>query len=157
MKFTEKLNNLFEETINVDGDDGIEKIKVGNISKNSKGWKTASSGDRSFISKDGKVYMEVNDESLLEFKVPKDYEGKLKHVKKKGNVITFKNKDVEFRGEQRRQIIVNKVKKSKNGVSLEGEKMEFLGGDFAKTKTFKSEEELVDAVDWDWISKNAMR
>ena len=93
--------------------------------------------------------------NILEFKVPTDLAGKLKHVKKKGNILTFKKEDVEFNGSPRKQIIVDKFKKSAKGVYIEGQKLPMIGGAM-KTKVFKSEEELVDAVDWKWISKNAM-
>jgi hypothetical protein len=94
--------------------------------------------------------------SLFEAKIPQDLEGRIKHVKKKGNILTFKKEDVEFSGEKRKQIVIDKVKKSSNGISLEGAKLEFMGGASAKTKVFKSEEELVDAVDWKWMNKNTM-
>jgi hypothetical protein len=93
---------------------------------------------------------------ILEVKIPNDMQGKIKYVKKKGNILTFKNDDVEFDGKKRKQIIVDKFNKSASGFYIESEKLKLLGNKQAKTKTYNSEEDLVNAVDWHWMSKNVM-
>lgn len=61
----ESLNNIDATpkkgiTIKVDSDDGIETIKNAVISNNNKKWKVAKVDNRFFISKDGRIYMEVD-------------------------------------------------------------------------------------------------
>jgi hypothetical protein len=94
---------------------------------------------------------------VLEAKVPEDEKGKISYVKKRGNIITFKDDVIDFDGKKRKQIVVDKLHKDNQGLYLESKKLKLLGDKSSKSKVFKSEKELIDAVDWNWMSKNTTR
>lgn len=73
-------------------------------------------------------------------------EKKIKFVKKKGNIITFKEPFFPkgTLNESRTQIIVMGTRKEKSGaIKLEGR--------FYDSNWYNSMQDLLDAVDWDWM------
>jgi hypothetical protein len=65
-----RIQNILEAdikiTVDMDGEDVIETVKdVKMLPDNSKGWKVAQKGNQYYISKDGRIYMEV-DKKLAE-------------------------------------------------------------------------------------------
>lgn len=76
------------------------------------------------------------------------YEKKLQFLKKKGNIITFK-KPFYPQGtpnENRRQIIVHSLKRQRTGEIK-------IAGAYYDSDWYKSQDELIDAIDWNLMEE----
>lgn len=92
---------------------------------------------------------------MHEVKIPSDDKGRLKFLGKKGNVITFKK---PFKM-QDSKLSPDMMKKNKSGMVSQVVASELKGnqiiGTLYSTPKFKSEKELLDAVNWQWMGKNS--
>lgn len=72
-------------------------------------------------------------------------EKRLRFLQRRGNIITFKEPFFPWgtANESRRQIIVYRLEKSKSAIKI-------IGGSF-DSDWFRNLNELMEAVDWDWM------
>ncbi len=75
------------------------------------------------------------------------FQKKLAHIKKKGTIITFKEEFPTGKGDRTNQLVARGIEKERKtgGAKINGRDFD--------SPWFNSVEELIDAIDWDWMTK----
>lgn len=70
----------------------------------------------------------------------------IKYAKTEGKILTFKKEIIQHYTGKGKQIIVEEVETDEEGIQL-------LGALGSKSPVFKSDRELIKAIDWKWMAK----